>query len=195
MATQSAEVETGYSAAHSDARSARSRKTAIIAAILLVILVVGIFAASRYQPLEISGLIGIDHPAGTGETSTSQEFGLKNTGPVGITIVAIKGGRISVSDEVSRVAPALRCPYTVKNSYNCGQNEGTGLLTGVKFRPFGLATDDVRPILWLYQFPCGSSATSGVQEGVLAVPVTYRFMWFTHTIRFTEDTNVSGTCS
>ena len=110
MDTQSAEVETEYSTAHSDARSARSRKTAIIAAILLVILVVGIFAASRYQPLEISGLIGIDHPAGTGETSTSQEFGLKNTGPVGITIVAIKGGRISVSDEVSRVAPSSSLP-------------------------------------------------------------------------------------
>jgi hypothetical protein len=143
----------------------------------------------------VNGLFGIDHPTGTGEVVASQEFALKNTGPLGVTIVDMKSGLLSVSNEVSRVAPAHICPYTMHHSFDCSQNDGTGLLVGVKFHPFGLATDDVRPIFWLYQYPCGSSTSSGVREGVLTVPVTYRFLWFTHTILFSEAADVSATCS
>jgi hypothetical protein len=66
-------------------------------------------AASRYQPIEVSGLFGIEHP-GTHEVVASQEFALKNTGPLGVTIIDMKSGRLSVSNEVSRVAPARLCP-------------------------------------------------------------------------------------
>jgi hypothetical protein len=190
----SSDVVLESSIVQGEVKSDRARKAAIIVTIFLVILIVGIFAASRYQPIEISGLLGIDHP-GTHEVVASQEFAVKNTGPLGVTVVDMKSGRLSVSNEDSRVAPARMCPYTPRHSFDCSQSDGTGLLVGVKFHPFGLATDDARPIFWLYQYPCGSSTTSGVQEGVLTLPVTYRFLWFKHTILFSEVTNVTATCS
>jgi hypothetical protein len=129
----------------------------------LIILVIAIVAGSRYQPIEVRGLIGIDHPTSAHRVEVSQEFSLKNAGPFGVIIEDMKGGLISASSKGPSVATAFLCPYSSRFGFDCLQNDGTGLMTGVKFHPFGLATDDVRPILWLYQYPCNFHAHSSIQ--------------------------------
>jgi hypothetical protein len=173
-----------------------SRWLSVIATTLVLLLVFGGFFASRYQPIIIAGGMGTGHPEGTHQEDETQDIWLRNTGPIGVTVLAINDGeRHGGSTSQLRVAPAMICPIVTLHGGDCRQDRKTGLLEGMKFHPFGLTTDNTRPVLLQYQYPCASSAASGALPATLTLPVTYRFLWFTHTILLTDSADDTSTCS
>jgi hypothetical protein len=57
---------------------------------LVVLLIVGSIAASHYQPIEVDGGWAAGHPITTHVDETTQEWLLRNTGPLGVTVVGLK---------------------------------------------------------------------------------------------------------
>jgi hypothetical protein len=196
MEMSSLEVDQDESV-ESDNEKSRSvhRYSAVCASFLLLILIIGILFASRYQPIVVAGGMGMDHPNAAHQVEVTEEFLLRNTGPIGVTIVALKSGERSGSFPQSFVAPAMICPFSALRGYECRQAKKTGLLQGMAFHPFSLTTDDSRPVVWHFKYRCVASTAIGVPPDTLTLPVTYRFLWFTHTIELSEPADQSLACS
>jgi hypothetical protein len=196
MEISSPEVDQDESV-ESDNEKSRSvhRYLGVSASFLLLILIIGILFASRYQPIVVAGGLGIDHPIAAHQVEATQEFLLRNTGPIGVTIVALKSGERSGSFPESRIAPAMICPFSALRGYECRQAKKTGLLQGVAFHPFSLTTDNSRPVLWYFKYRCVASTAKGAPPDTLTLPVTYRFLSFTHTIELSEPADQSLACS
>jgi hypothetical protein len=158
----------------------------IVSAIsLALLLIIGTVVASHYQPIHVFGGWGSGGPHGAHHEMTTQELWLRNTGPVGVTVVSLGKGEYSGLHSVKRLAPTLICPIETPHSGDCRQNRTTGFIEGTTFHPISLTTDTNRPILFRYKYEC--AAGTGVTEGTsLTFSVTYRFLWFTHTAVFTE---------
>ncbi len=166
----------------------------VIAAILVLLLVIGNVLASHYQPIEVSGGWAVGHPIGGHQEVTTQDFWLRNTGPVGVTVVGLNRGDYQRSTSRARtlLTPTMICPIESPRGGDCPQDRSTGLIVGKKFHPFSLTTDTNRPIVVQYNYHCATGA--GSFAGTVSFPVTYRILWFTHTIVLNESANNTFTC-
>jgi hypothetical protein len=174
-------------------RGARWWSTVCLSFLLLLLLVGGLFA-SRYQPIVVESAWGVGHPIGDHEETETQDFWLRNTGPIGVTVVSLRSvERDGFSSQV-RLAPATICPIVTSQGGDCIQNSKTGLLEGKIFHPFSLTTDVNQPVLLGYTFPCASTSDVPMTSGTMNLPVTYRFLWFTHAIYLTESALDTATC-
>jgi hypothetical protein len=173
-----------------------ARRWAYVCAILvfLLLIVCGLYS-SHYQPIVFAGGAGINHPSGTHVVDVTQEFLLRNIGPLGVTVVGITGEAPSGLSSQAHFASSQVCPLTTPRGGDCRQNATTGLLEGKRFHPFSLTTDNPRGVLMRYDYSCTSSNDSGMAQGTITLPVTIRFLWFTHTIQFTESADDSATCA
>jgi hypothetical protein len=195
MSTTDMKQEEPVVGGHQQTRNV-SRRLSAIATILFLLLVSGGFFASRYQPIVVAGGFGIGHPEGAHQEGETQEFSLRNTGPIGVTVIALKRDVRHVgSTSQLRVAPVMICPIVTPHGGDCRQSRKTGLLEGTKFHPFGLTTGNNRSVLLRYRYPCVSSTVIGTLPTTLTLPVTYRFLWFTHTILLTDSADDTATCS
>jgi len=180
-----------------DAETNRARRRWPIASaflVLLLLLVSGL-AASHYQPIVISGGFGVDHPNGTHQVQVTQEFELRDSGPFGVTVVSLKDGHPDgLSSKVHFASPEI-CPRTNSNGGDCRQNGQTDLIEGLAFHPFSLTTNSVRGILMRYDYACAPGEESATAGGSLTLPVTYRFLWFTHTILLSASADNSAACA
>jgi len=171
------------------------RKWSIVGVIFLVLLLtLGGVCASHYQPIVFAGGIGMDHRNVANQGTATQEFSLRNTGPIGVTVVGIKSGHNYGLSSQARFFMAKLCPPETPQGGDCRQNKKTGLLEGMTFHPFSLTTDNSRGVLLRYEYACAPSSGLGTALGTLTLPVTYRFLWFTHTILLTESAD-AATCS
>jgi hypothetical protein len=195
MSTTDPQPEESVEDDHQEIRSLR-KWSIVSVAVLLVILISGGVLASHYQPIVTSWGFGVGHPEGAHQEEETLEIGLRNTGPVGITVVALNGGdHFDGSSSQLRLAPTKVCPLFTPQKGGCPQNRKTGLLVGKQFHPFSLSTDNTRPVLLQYRYPCVSANSAGTLPATLTLPVTYRFLWFTHTLLLTESASDSATCS
>jgi hypothetical protein len=159
---------------------------------LVVLLIVGSIAASHYQPIEVDGGWAAGHPITTHVDETTQEWLLRNTGPLGVTVVALKSGEYDGPNSRSRIAPLKICPISTPRG-DCGQYKTTGLIDGKAFHPFSLTTDTNRGVVLQYDTHCVTTSP-GTPSGTVTFPVTYRFLWFTHTIVLTLPANDTFAC-
>ena len=166
----------------------------VVSTILLVLLLVigGVFA-SHYQPIKVAGGFAVGHPFGGHREAVTQEWLLRNTGPVGVTVDSLKTGEYDGPTSRSRIAPTQICPISTPRG-DCLQNRTTGLIEGRTFHPFSLTTDTNRPVLLRYSVPCGLTPSTGSSSGSVTFPVTYRFLWFTHTIMLTLPADDAFAC-
>jgi len=167
----------------------------VCSSFVAAIVIISLALASRYQPIVVDGGFGSSHSNGSNAVEVAVSYNLRNTGPIGVTVIALKSGERSGSTPDTRIAPASVCPFTTLSGYDCRQNQKTGLQQGVAFHPFSLITDLSRPVLWRYHYSCNSSTEVGAAEATLTVPVTYRFLFFTHTIVLTLPADERPTCS
>jgi hypothetical protein len=176
---------------------ARPRPTwaVVSAAVLVLLLAIGNVLASHYQPIEVTGGWAVGHPIGAQQEVTTQDFWLRNTGPLGVTVVGLHRGDYqgSTSRARTRLAPTMICPIESPRGGDCPQNRTTGLIVGMKFHPFSLTTDTNRPLVLQYNYHC--AAGTGSIAGTVSFPVTYRFLWFTHTIVLNESANDTFACA
>jgi hypothetical protein len=182
--------------AHTERASLRSVRwwSAICVSVLLLLLIFGGLFASHYQPIVAASEWGVGHPIGDHEETETQDIWLRNTGPIGVTVVSLKSVEHDGFSPHVRLAPAAICPIATSRSGDCVQNGKTGLLEGKTFHSFSLTTDVNRPVLLRYTFPCVSTSDTPVSSGTMTLPVTYRFLWFTHTILLTESALDTATC-
>ena len=171
------------------------RKWSIACVILLVLLLTmgGVFA-SHYQPIVFAGGFAMDHRDVANQGTATQEFSLRNSGPIGVTVVGIKSGHNYGLSSQARFLTSKLCPPSTPRGGDCRQNKKTGLLEGMTFHAFSLTTDNSRGVLLRYEYACAPSSGLGTALGTVTLPVTYRFLWFTHTILFTESAD-AATCS
>ncbi len=142
----------------------RLPRWAIVSAIALaLLLIVGSVVASHYQPIHVFGAMGSDDSLGAHREITTQELWLRNTGPVGVTVVALGRGEYSASHSVSRLSRTLICPIETPHGGDCRQNRTTDLVEGTTFHPLSLTTDTNRPILFRFNYEC--AAGTGITEG------------------------------
>ena len=196
MAVSTTEAD-GVEAPVSDDKPSRNTRRWMIvcSSFLAAVVIIGLALASRYQPIVVDGGFGSSHSNGSHEVEVAVSYNLRNTGPIGVTVIALRSGERSGSTPEARIAPATVCPFTTLSGYECRQNLKTGLQQGVSFHPFSLITDLSRPVLWAFHYACNSSTESGNVEGTLTVPVTYRFLFFTHTIMLSLPADEPPTCS
>src|SRR6202451_993316 len=161
---------------------------------VVLLLIIGNVIASHYQPINVLGGGSVGHPIGAQREATTQDFWLRNTGPIGVTVVALNPGEYqsSTSRRRIRLTPTTICPIETPRGGDCRQNRTTGLLEGLTFHPFSLTTDTNRPIVLRYDYHWAVGA--GSFAGTVTFPVTYRFLWFTHTIVLNEPANDTVTC-
>jgi hypothetical protein len=176
-------------------RFRRFRWSTRISILLLFVLFVGDLFASHYQPIVFVGGLGMSHPVDGHQRRVTQEFLLRNTGPVGVTVVGIASGVNYGLSSQARFSTSRICPPITSRGGDCRQNTKTGLLEGIVFHSFSLTTDSSRGVLLRYEFSCISPGALGTALGTVTLPVTYRFLWFTHTIMFSESADNGGPCS
>jgi hypothetical protein len=174
-------------------RSARWWFTVCLS-LLLLLLIVGSLFASHYQPIVVAGGWGVGHPIGAHEETETQDVWLRNTGPIGVTVISLKSFEHDGLSSQVRLATAMICPIVTSRAGDCIQNRKTGLLEGKIFHPFSLTTDVNHPVLLRYTFPCVSSTDAPTATGTITSPVTYRFLWFTHRILLTESALDTASC-
>jgi hypothetical protein len=166
------------------------RRSVVSVAALVALLIIGSIAASHYQPIEVDGGWAAGHPIATHVDETTQEWLLRNTGPFGVTVVSLKGGEYDGPNSRSRIAPPKICPIETPRG-DCGQYRTTGLIDGRVFHPFSLTTDTNRGVVLQYNVHCFTTATA---SGSVTFPVTYRFLWFTHTITLSLPAFQTSAC-
>jgi hypothetical protein len=134
--------------------------------------------ASHYQPLSVkfqaatgapSNPSGIEH----GALLTS----ISSTGLLGVSVLALHPE--FRGNPPLDVGSPLPCFRRVGTELWCGQNK-QGLLTGDKFHPFAISGNSAVPVAWQFTYICKAYA-GDVWIGKVAVRVTSRFAWFTHT--------------
>jgi hypothetical protein len=160
--------------------------------LVLLITLGGVFA-SHYQPIVFAGGFAMDHRDVPNQGLVTQEFSLRNTGPIGVTVVVINSGHNNGLSPQARFFTAKLCPPATPQGGDCRQNKKPGLLEGMTFHPFSLTTNSTRGVLLRYEYACAPSSGLGSALGTLTLPVTYRFLWFTHTILLTESADAE-TC-
>jgi hypothetical protein len=196
MAMSTTEIKREGSAVAAQRKKRSPRWWSIVcASFLLLFLILGGLFASHYQPIVFAGGWGSGHSIAAHEEEETQAFWLRNTGPIGVTVVSLKSVEYDGMNSQVRLAPAMICSIVTPRGGDCSQNRKTGLLEGIKFHPFSLTTDETRPVLLKYKYPCVSYTVVGPDSGTLTLPVTYRFLWFTHTISVTESAFGTTTCS
>jgi hypothetical protein len=193
MSTSELERDEPAVADQKKTRGVRWWSTACLSFLLLILLVGGLLA-SHYQPIVVNGAWGVAHPIGTQEETVTQDFWLRNTGPVGVTVTSLRSVEHDGLSRLVRLAPAEICSIATPRAGDCVQNRKTGLLEGMNFQPFSLTTDTNRPVLLKYTFACVSSTDAPTLSGSMTLPVTYRFLWFTHRILLTESVPASASC-
>jgi len=195
MAISTTDVEDELLAKHvAKTRAVRNWSTLCVIILVLLLSLGGLFA-SHYQPIVFAGGFGMGHPNGANQVQVTQEFSLRNAGPIGVTVVGIKSGHnYGLSSQARFTSPEI-CPRTTPHFGDCRQNRTTGLLEGMTFRAFSLTFNSPRGVLLRYEYACEPSSELGTVLGTLTLPVTYRFLWFTHTILLTESADDSATCS
>jgi hypothetical protein len=157
----------------------RRRRTYVVLAGVLVILLTIFLAASRYQPLTMTSGAAIWGPlSSSDEVNMSLETTLSNGGHFGVTVLALQPK--VYADPPVMVEPLMPCFHYVGHSRECAQDT-KGLLTGETFHAFNLAQGDSMPVAWRYSFSCRPHTDGSSTSGPVEVRVTYRFLWFTHT--------------
>jgi hypothetical protein len=185
MALSTVDVEPEEPDTVEDQTARRLPTWSVVSATLLgLLLIIGGVFASHYQPIAVDGGWGVSHPIGPQLREVTQDWDLRNTGPVGVTVVSLKSGEYDGPNSRSRIAPTKICPIETPRG-DCSQNATTGLIEGKAFQPFSLTTDTNRPVVLQYNMHCVQSSLAGSSSGTVSFPVTYRFLWFTHTIVLT----------
>jgi hypothetical protein len=181
----------------SDVATNRVRRRWPVASAIFVVLllVLGGIAASHYQPIVISGGLGINHPNGTHQVQVTQELLLRDSGPLGITVVSFNDGHPYGLGSQVHFASTEICPRTTSKGGDCPQSRKTGLLEGRAFRPFSLTTNSPRGVLVRFDYACAPGDETESAGGYVTLPVTYRFLWFTHTILLSQSADNSAACS
>lgn len=147
---------------------------------VVVVLVVLYAAASRYQPLTIIPGGSTSGPlSSSNEATTSLLTTFSNTGPMGVSILALHPK--VYADPPVVVGPPLPCFRYVGSVRWCGQKKN-GFFAGNRFHPFALTGDNTIPVAWQYSFSCRALTGGSSISGPVEVRVTYRFGWFTHSI-------------
>jgi hypothetical protein len=158
-------------------RRLRTRTWLLIATGLVVVLFAS-FAAS-YQPLTIYGSWAMTTYGRNAHMKTTYNApDIKNQSLFGVTIVSINGLRVDQYPPTSRLSPTEVCPYTYKWGSECENHNPKGIIVGLPFHPFALSGGRVDEVLWHFSYDC-RTAESGL---TVSVPVTYRFLLFTHTV-------------
>lgn len=160
---------------------------------MLLLIVSGLWA-SHYQPIVFAGGWGAAHPSRGNEVNVNQELLLTNSGPIGVTVVAITSDHNYGLSSLAHFASPMVCPPITLHGGDCRQNKKTGLPEGVTFHPFNLTTDGRRAVLVRFEYVCTPPGGLGTALGNVTVPVKYRFLWFTHTISFSVPADDSFDC-
>lgn len=160
----------------------------VAAAVMLVVLYA---AASRYQPLSIRPSWASWGPIdSSGELKMSLQTSLSNTGPLGVSVLAMDP--TVFADPPVVIHPLMPCIHILGRTRECAQDPH-GYVVGNKFHPFALPGGSFLPVAWQYSFSCRPLVTGSSITGPVEVRVTYQFVWFTHSVMLVLDnTTTSG---
>lgn len=176
-------------------RTRRGRRWPVVCATVCVtlLLVSGLWA-SDYQPIVFAGGWAAAHPSRGNHVNVNQELLLTNSGPIGVTVVAISSDHNYGLSPLAHFASPMVCPPITLHGGDCRQNKTTGLPEGVTFHPFSLTTDSRRGVLVRFEYVCHPPGGQGTALGNVTVPVKYRFLWFSRTISFSVPADDSLSC-
>jgi hypothetical protein len=147
---------------------------------IVVLLAVLYVAASRYQPFSLRLTWGSSTRTSISkEVSASLQTSLTNTGPFGVSVLALQP--TVYADPPIAVRPLMLCLHVVKRARTCGQ-DSQGLVTGNQFQPFSLSGGGSMSLAWQYSFSCRPHSDGSYTSGPVEVNVIYRFAWFTHSV-------------
>ncbi len=163
----------------------------VCATVCVLLLIIGGFWASHYQPIVFAGGWGADHTNLGSGGSVTQEISLRNSGPIGVTVETITSGQNYGLSSLAHFATPTLCPPFTPHFGDCHQNRKTGLLEGLTFHPFSLTSNSRRGVLVRFEYLCTTASDPGPS---LTLPVKYRFLWFTHTILVTVPADDSSNC-
>ena len=164
----------------------------IVAVLAIVVTVAGL--ASHYQPLSLQTSWGEGNGhAASGIATTIQQSELRNGGLFGVTVLAVRQGVVTSSPRSSRLPSPQVCPVGTRYDGNCPQNSA-GLFFGSVFHPLVVPGDGQRALLWTFTYNCRGISTGGYSGAEMIMPVTYRFLWFTHTVKLSSTADEMVSC-
>jgi hypothetical protein len=174
-------------------RPNRSGVLAVCMVVFIAAVVIVVAYASHYQPLSLrtTNGEGNGHTA-SGLATTVQQTELQNGGLFGVNVLAVRQGVVTSSPRPARLPSPQTCPVGTPYDGNCHQN-ATGLLVGNVFHPLVVPGGGKRALLWTFAYNC-RGLSNGYTGGEMAIPVTYRFLWFTHTVQLTATAIESISC-
>jgi hypothetical protein len=146
---------------------------------LVVLLIIAFVAASHYQPLSIRPNWSTGSPPHSSVVKVSLETDLSNSGPLGVTVVAMHP--TVYADPPVVVHSLMPCIHIKGRTRECAQ-DANGRFIGNTFHPFALSGNALLPVAWQYSFSCRPQSTGSWISGPVEVRVTYRFAWFTHSV-------------
>ena len=172
------------------------RGRVLVASIVVVLANVVVVAglASHYQPLSLQTSWGEGNGhAASGLATTIQQTNVRNGGSFGVTVLAVKQGVVTSSPEPSSLPPPQVCPVGTAYGGNCHQNS-TGIMFGEVFRPLVVPGHGQRALLWTFTYNCRDLPNGGSIGAEMTMPVTYRFLWFTHTVKLSATALETVSC-